>query len=586
MKTYFMAAGRPLYLRTAYALSLLFALSCAPLAHADDEMPPQRLIVKFRTDVLATPAARNNREGFIAGFFSEMRQRAGVNLMRERTIATGGDVVRMDQRLNGLQLRLLLDTLKADSRIEYAEEDRLLTATMTPNDSYYPQQWDLSTPATGIDVATAWDKVNGNGVVVAVIDTGYRPHADLVANILRGYDMISVASVANDGNGRDSDASDPGDWTKAGQCSSGSAATNSSWHGTHTAGTIAALTSNAKGVAGIAFGAKILPVRVLGSCGGYTSDIADAIVWASGGAVSGIPINTTPAKVLNLSLGGNGACDTTTQNAINSARSRGATVVVAAGNSNTDAKGFTPASCSGVIAVAATDRNGARAYYSNYGSAVALAAPGGDMRGSGSNGILSTFNTGTTTPGSDTYAYYQGTSMAAPHVAGVAALLYAAKPSLTPDQVRTALTASAHAFPASCSGCGSGIVDAAAALKYVQTPAPAPAPPSCAAGYTSFSTTLSGNGVIVYAPNSSGAQIAKAGTFSGRLTGPSTSNFGLALQRRSSSSASSPWANVANSNGPTSTESIDFSAATGYYYRWIVSSTTGSGSALLCTKAP
>jgi serine protease len=300
--------------------------------------------------------------------------------------------------------------------------------------------------------------------VVAVIDTGYRPHADLAANIVGGYDFISTAAVGNDGNGRDSDALDPGDATIAGECAAGEPAYSSSWHGTHVAGTIAALTNNGAGVAGVAYGAKVLPVRVLGKCGGYTSDIADGVVWAAGGAVSGVPANAHPARVLNLSLGGGGSCGTTMQNAINTARSRGAVVVVAAGNSNTNASNATPANCAGVVTVAATNRSGGRSYYSNYGTVVDIAAPGGDMRSAATNGILSTLNSGPTSPGVDTLAYYQGTSMATPHVAGVAALMLAVKSSLTPDQVESLLKSSARAFPVACSGCGTGIVNAAAAV--------------------------------------------------------------------------------------------------------------------------
>jgi serine protease len=229
------------------------------------------------------------------------------------------------------------------------------------------------------------------------------------------------------------------------------------------AGTIAAKTNNGVGVAGVAYGAKIVPVRVLGKCGGYTSDIADAIVWASGGAVTGAPANANKARVLNLSLGGSGACDATTQNAINSARSRGAVVVVAAGNSNVNAVNANPANCAGVITVAAVGRSGGKASYSNYGANVDVAAPGGDSGAA----ILSTWNAGTTTPAGDNYGYMMGTSMATPHVAGVAALMLAKNPNLTPDEVEAKLKASARAFPAACSGCGAGIVDAAAAVNAV-----------------------------------------------------------------------------------------------------------------------
>jgi serine protease len=215
-------------------------------------------------------------------------------------------------------------------------------------------------------------------------------------------------------------------------------------------------------VAGIAYNAKIVPARVLGKCGGYTSDIADAITWTSGGTVSGVPANANKAQVINMSLGGGGACDTTTQSAINSARSRGTVVVVAAGNEATNASNSSPANCSGVVVVAATNRSGGRASYSNYGTIVDVAAPGGDS-GTG-NAILSTLNSGTTSPGADSYASYMGTSMATPHVAAVSALMLAKNPNLTPDDIESRLKSSARAFPASCSGCGAGIVDASAAV--------------------------------------------------------------------------------------------------------------------------
>ncbi|MYT19237.1 S8 family serine peptidase, partial [Streptomyces sp. SID7760] len=334
-----------------------------------------------------------------------------------------------------------------------------------------------------MNVPAAWDKTTGSGVTVAVIDTGYVAHSDVAPNIVAGYDFISDAAGARDGNGRDNDPSDAGDWSAAGECGTGSSASGSSWHGTHVAGTIAAATNNAKGVAGIAYNAKIQPVRVLGKCGGTTADIVDAITWASGGTVAGVPANATPAKVINMSLGGSGACTASYQNAINAAVARGTTVVVAAGNSNADAAGFSPASCNNVVSVAATNRTGDRSFYSNYGSRVDVSAPGGETRRATDtpgtvttpeNGILSTLNNGATTPGSEIYKPYQGTSMAAPHIAGLAALVVAAKPSLTPAQVESAIKANARPLPGTCTGgCGTGIADAAATIAAV-TSAPAP----------------------------------------------------------------------------------------------------------------
>jgi len=417
-----------------------------------------RLIVKYK-DGKGQSAVAAVRQAIL----DHAGKHFGAALRAMRTTAAGAHVFQMDHSLTLAQARQLAAELKAnDDNIEYAEPDRIMTAMATPTDPYYTNQWDLYETAGGINAPAAWDKSTGAGIIVAVIDTGYRPHADLTGQILQGYDFITNSTIANDGNGRDTDASDPGDWTTAGQCSAGvpAATENSSWHGTHVAGTIAARANNGIGVAGIAYNARIVPARVLGRCGGYTSDIADAIIWSSGGAVSGVPANANPARVLNLSLGGSGSCDTTTQNAINSARSRGAVVVVAAGNSNVDASTSSPANCAGVISVAAVGRTGGKASYSNYGSSVTVAAPGGD---SGA-GILSTWNSGTTTPGSDSYAYMIGTSMATPHVSGVVALMLAANPSLTPDDVAAKLKSTARAFPAACSGCGAGIVNAAAAV--------------------------------------------------------------------------------------------------------------------------
>ena len=349
--------------------------------------------------------------------------------------------------------------------VESVEEDRMLQIAATPNDTQYTSQWHYYESTGGLRANTAWDNATGAGVVVAVLDTGYRPHADLNANILPGYDMISDSFVGNDGNARDSDARDPGDWVLANECGGSNPAQDSSWHGTHVAGTVAAVTNNGSGVAGVAYGAKVVPVRVLGKCGGYTSDIADGIIWASGGTVSGVPANANPAKVINMSLGGSGACDSTTQAAINSARSRGTVVVIASGNDNGNANNFNPGNCAGVVNVASTNRSGGRAYYSNYGTSIDVAAPGGAMNSANDpNGILSTYNTGTTTPGSDSYGYSQGTSMAAPHVAGVAALIAQKKPAATPDEIETILKTTTRSFPATCTSCGTGIVDAAAAV--------------------------------------------------------------------------------------------------------------------------
>lgn len=477
-----------------------------------------RLIVAYRD--AAEPDAADSRvlrpRGVAANAMNtrlaELNARLALRGVRAgllRQMGTGAHVFKLDRALSHGELQALAAELKAaDPDVAYAEPDRKMYPMLTPNDPSYSSQWDLYEATGGIRAPAAWDLSTGSGVVVAVIDTGIRPHADLTGQLVAGYDMIKDTAVANDGNARDSDPSDPGDWTAAGECAVGEPASSSSWHGTHVAGTIAARTNNASGIAGIAFNAKVQPIRVLGKCGGYTSDIADGMIWASGGTVSGLPANATPSRVLNLSLGGGGACDTTSQNAINSARSRNTVVVVAAGNENQNASNSSPANCSGVITVAATDRNGARAYYSNYGSVVTLAAPGGDVRSSASNGILSTLNAGKQAPGADSYAYYQGTSMATPHVAGVVALMLSAKPGATPDEVKAALQSSARAFPGTCSGCGSGILDAAAAVTAI-----------AGGGSTTVSETES-NGTIATANT-----VASPATVSGSIASTSDTDY-------------------------------------------------------------
>jgi serine protease len=408
-------------------------------------------------------------EQFIVNFNGSANQVSSkaVNALRE--LSTGGVVVRSAQRVNKQGAQKLMADLARLPGVASVEPDLQLKPLFTPDDTFYNQQWDLFEPVGGMNAPGAWDLADGSGVTVAVIDTGITPHSDLGANVLPGYDFISDVATAVDGDGRDADPNDPGDWFSAGECGS-TTPSNSSWHGTHVAGTIAALSNNTKGVAGIARNAKIVPARVLGKCGGFTSDIADAITWASGGRVRGVPTNANPAKVINMSLGGSGACGGTFQRAITNAVKRGTTVVVAAGNSNADVSGFSPANCKNVVSVASSDRDGNRAFYSNFGAGIDVTAPGGEVRleteppGTRShpeNGILSTLNTGTTVQGSETYFAYMGTSMAAPHVAGLVALMLSKNPSLTPAQVEAALKANTRPLPGTCTGgCGAGLIDA------------------------------------------------------------------------------------------------------------------------------
>ncbi|WP_125721914.1 S8 family peptidase [Pseudoalteromonas rubra] len=412
-----------------------------------------------------SPAMMNSRaQSFVKNFKSKKKSSLQTKYVRKMALSNH-HVMRVDKKLTPAEAQSLMQEMAATGNIEYIEVDQMLQPFATPNDPRYSDQWHYFEAAGGINAPAAWDKATGDGVVVAVLDTGYRPHADLSANILPGYDMISDISVANDGGGRDSDARDPGDAVSANECGYTHSARSSSWHGTHVAGTVAAVSNNGEGVAGVAYDAKVVPVRVLGKCGGLTSDIADAIVWASGGSVSGVPANANPADVINMSLGGSGACSSTTQNAINTARANGTTIVIAAGNDNDNSANYNPGNCSGIINVASVGRNGGRAYYSNYGSNIDVAAPGGAQSfANDPEGILSTYNAGSNTPSSDSYAYSQGTSMAAPHVAGVAALIKQAKPTATPDEVESILKNTTRSFPATCTSCGTGIIDASAAV--------------------------------------------------------------------------------------------------------------------------
>jgi serine protease len=398
----------------------------------------------------------------------------------------GADTVRLDARLDAAGAEAFMARLRRDPSVEYVEVDRLLKPTFTPNDPLYAAnpannnyqgQWHYWEATGGINLPAAWDLATGTGVVVAVIDTGVTVHTDMAANLVAGYDFIKDLDTANDGDGRDADPSDPGDWVIADECGTGEKAADSSWHGTHVSGTVAAVTNNASGSAGVAFNAKVMPLRVLGKCGGYSSDIADAITWAAGGSVPGVPANGNPAEVINLSLGGAGSCGTSTQLAINYAVSQKTVVVVASGNDNLDAAGFEPANCANVITVGATQRQGARSSFSNYGGTVDVSAPGGgkDLDGVATQYIYSHYNKGTTVPGAQGYAGYTGTSMAAPHVAGVVALMQSKFVS-DPAVVESVLKSRARPLPVACpEGCGAGIVDAAASVAAVGAP-PGPTP--------------------------------------------------------------------------------------------------------------
>ena len=397
-----------------------------------------------------------------------------------RTTAQKATVVTLSSKLTAEQAEKYMATLSSNPSVASVEPDLLRRSTarargaatskvaqvaqasnqaVAPNDTLYPQQWNLH-GTKGLAAPEAWKTTQGAGVTVAVIDSGIVKHPDLDANVLPGYDFITEPSIARDGNGRDSDPTDQGNWEEAGVCDADSEASESNWHGTHVAGSIAAIMNNKRGIVGVAPNSKILPVRALGMCGGYDSDIADAMVWAAGGTVEGVPANSNPAKIINLSLGGEGTCPATYSKAIAEVNKRGAILVVAAGNDGQDTSKVAPANCGGSIVVGATDQNGKRSDFSNYGKIVDVSAPGSN--------IMSTVDLGTTVSTGAGYTEYDGTSMAAPQVAGVIALMKSVDPSLTAERAKQILKQSSKPLTCDVNACGSGIVNAASALAMVQ----------------------------------------------------------------------------------------------------------------------
>lgn len=312
-----------------------------------------------------------------------------------------------------------------------------MATAVTTNDANFANQWYLKSDGAnpyGMKVTNAWLSETGlPEVYVAVLDTGITTHPDLDANVVTGYDMVSDISKSNDGNGRDSNPTDSGDWDN-----SANPDQKSSWHGTHVAGIIAAI-DNSIGVLGVAPNVKLIPVRVLATGGGTEADIVAGLNWAAGLPVSGTPLNQHPANVINMSIGGQGTCvnGSPTQAALANIRTKGITVISASGNDSGEGLSSYPGNCYPTINVAATGKTGKPTFYSNFGDAVDIAAPGGDYcyaigSQQASGQIYSTLNDGATVPGNYSYGYELGTSMAAPNVSGVVALMYSALLRKTP----------------------------------------------------------------------------------------------------------------------------------------------------------
>ena len=434
---------------------------------------------------------------------------AGSGLRLDFAHPQTGEVLQASMR----RLRLHPDVLSVTPNVRMRRMQA--AGGVTPNDPQFAQQWHLqasSTYAGAINMPSAWARSTGFGkaTVIAVVDNGARyDHPDLAGRLLPGFDFVSEVDYSNDGDGRDADATDPGDWVSVADTRTpafqGCDIEDSSWHGTAIAGEIAAVSNNSVGVSGIHWGGVVLPVRVASKCGAVLSDLLDGMRWAAGLPVVGVPANPNPARVISLSFGGSGACDSAYQQTVTDVTAAGALVVVAAGNSSSSLT--RPADCQGVLTVVGVRGDGAKAGYSSFGSNAGISAPGGSGVTGTDVGILTTLDSGRAGPVGPTYSALAGTSFAAPLVAGVAGLMLSVQPSLSTAELMQKLKASVrpHTESSSLSQCGSnafanqvcnctlqtcgtGLLDAnlalaaAAASSSVPTPTPTPAPSSDSSG--------------------------------------------------------------------------------------------------------
>ncbi|QEZ48427.1 MprA protease, GlyGly-CTERM protein-sorting domain-containing form [Cupriavidus oxalaticus] len=435
-----------------------------------------------------------------ASRLQQLRERTGIAATLRRPMGGNMDLLQVPDEL-ATDPEAAAARLRQDPRVADAVPDRWLRLHDTlPNDPEFranqPYLMGTGTAVGGVNLPRAWDRTRGSsGIVIAVVDTGTLPHPDLAARLLPGYDFISSTTVSNDNDGRDGDATDAGDnvpsgFTCPGSSSPTTEATANSWHGTRVASVLGAATDNGEGIAAVDWSARILPVRVSGRCGALLSDTVDGMRWAGGMPVPNVPANPTPARVVNISLGG-GTCSSIEQQAVNDLNARGVVVVAAAGNNRGAVEA--PGDCNGVIAVTAHANDGENATYANVGPQVAISAPGGGCGNSRvQNGactstpsvIRTLGNNGETSVGAYTVSSSQGTSFAAPMVSGVVAMMFALNGSLSPAQVTAALKSSARPHPSGtfCTTnpgvCGAGLLDADNALAAAVSAPPAAAAPA------------------------------------------------------------------------------------------------------------
>lgn len=439
---------------------------------APDASGTQRVIVRLRTvassvaglsmttkPTLQAPGTAAQLVVAIAAAakLAPIAQRAQLTLKASRELQPGLLVMEFSPATSDEPLAVSLTRLRADPQVQYAEEDARRYPLAVPADPLFPGQWYLQNPAnapSAVNAQAAWDLTTGGaGIVIADLDTGVSyDHPDLQRSVrggkvLPGYDFVSDVIIANDGDGRDSDPADPGDWVTSADVATSKftkcTVEGSSWHGTRTAGIIAAQANNGTGISGLLWRGFILPVRVLGKCGGFDSDILAAMLWAAGIPVTGVPDNPFPARVENLSLGSTGAsCPASYADVVNQLAARGVLVVASAGNEG----GLVdiPANCAGVAAIAGLRQVGTKVGYSNLGPQVAVGAPAGNCVNVGAGqpclfSIDTTSNNGATVPTTDTYTdqlnYNVGTSFSSPIVAGIAGLMLSANGNLGPAQL-------------------------------------------------------------------------------------------------------------------------------------------------------
>ncbi|HEU4623007.1 MAG TPA: S8 family peptidase [Burkholderiaceae bacterium] len=443
----------------------------------DAATPITQLIVRYKapTEGRATTFAASNESARA----KRLGARLGVALTFNRPLMERTSVYRLPSAVSRGQAKRMAETLAADPSVESVsiDEPKHALQSVPANDPFYPPnatgpvaqgQWYLrDEQPSAIRANAAWATTTGSSNnVVAVLDTGILfNHPDLNgsvpggAKLLPGYDFVSDPTIANDGNGRDPDPADPGDFVSStdvqrepfrGECG----VSSSSWHGTAVASVIGALTNNGVGMAGIDQAGRILPVRVLGKCFGSTSDILDAMRWAAGLAVAGVPANPTPARIINLSLGSATPCSAAEQAAVDEVRTRGVIVVAAAGNADpSDPSSYavsSPANCRGVVAVAGLRHEGDKVGYSSFGSQVAISAPAGNcvsQSGACLYGITTAWNKGATSPGVMDYQAEVGTSFSAPIVAGAMGLMLAVHPNLNGDELLRRMQLTSRRFP-------------------------------------------------------------------------------------------------------------------------------------------